>query len=231
MVNDKSTHRSRLLSRRAALSPGERSAAALALRDRALAALTAHFADRPSPTPPQPPHDPAPDQASAPAYDPAPDQASAALRGRTVAGYVSFGGEPGTAPLLAALLASGARVLLPVLLPDNDLDWAVHTGPQALAPARFGLLEPTGPRLGPAAVLSADAVLLPGLAVGADGVRLGRGGGSYDRVLARLTEAGVHPWLVTLLHDDELLPAVPAEPHDARVQAVVTPSRTVLFTP
>ncbi|WP_245194755.1 5-formyltetrahydrofolate cyclo-ligase [Kitasatospora phosalacinea] len=149
--------------------------------------------------------------------------------GGTVAAYVSVGAEPGTRPLLTALAARGVRVLLPVLLPDNDLDWAPYEGDDRLSPAARGLLEPTGPRLGPDAVLTADVVLLPGLAVDARGVRLGRGGGSYDRVLARLARAGARPLLATLLYSGELLPAVPAEPHDLPVHAAVTPEGVTLF--
>ncbi|MFH8691406.1 5-formyltetrahydrofolate cyclo-ligase [Streptomyces anulatus] len=143
---------------------------------------------------------------------------------RTVAAYVSVGREPGTRALLEALRGRGVRVLLPVLLADNDLDWAAYEGPEHLLPAGRGLLEPDGPRLGPAAVLNADAVLLPGLAVDGAGMRLGRGGGSYDRVLARLTAAGAHPSLVVLLYDDEVVTRVPWEPHDHPVDAVVTPA-------
>ncbi|MFJ4615527.1 5-formyltetrahydrofolate cyclo-ligase [Streptomyces griseus] len=156
--------------------------------------------------------------------------AGAALRlpeladARTVAAYVSVGREPGTRALLEALRGRGVRVLLPVLLADNDLDWAAYEGPEHLLPAGRGLLEPDGPRLGPAAVVEAQAVLLPGLAVDGAGMRLGRGGGSYDRVLARLTAAGAHPALVVLLYDDEVVARVPSEPHDQPVDAVVTPA-------
>ncbi|MFJ9108812.1 5-formyltetrahydrofolate cyclo-ligase [Streptomyces sp. NPDC102283] len=156
--------------------------------------------------------------------------AGAALRlpeladARTVAAYVSVGREPGTRALLEALRGRGVRVLLPVLLADNDLDWAAYEGPEHLLPAGRGLLEPKGARLGPAAVLEADAVLLPGLAVDGAGMRLGRGGGSYDRVLARLTAAGARPSLVVLLYDDEVVARVPSEPHDHPVDAVVTPA-------
>ncbi|MER6696795.1 5-formyltetrahydrofolate cyclo-ligase [Streptomyces fimicarius] len=143
---------------------------------------------------------------------------------RTVAAYVSVGREPGTRALLEAMRGRGVRVLLPVLLPDNDLDWAAYEGPEHLLPAGRGLLEPDGPRLGPDAVLDADTVLLPGLAVDGAGMRLGRGGGSYDRVLARLTAAGAHPALVVLLYDDEVVARVPSEPHDHPVDAVVTPA-------
>ncbi|MGW1954043.1 5-formyltetrahydrofolate cyclo-ligase [Streptomyces sp. NPDC001920] len=147
---------------------------------------------------------------------------------RTVAAYVSVGSEPGTLALLDALRARGVRVLLPVLLPDNDLDWGAYTGEGSLARVQHGgrmaLFEPAGERLGPQAVTEADVVLLPGLAVDARGMRLGRGGGSYDRVLARLEKAGVRPSLVVLLYDSEVVEHVPGEPHDRPVDAAVTPS-------
>ncbi|WP_233646439.1 5-formyltetrahydrofolate cyclo-ligase [Streptomyces sp. BSE6.1] len=147
---------------------------------------------------------------------------------RAVAAYVSVGAEPGTLALLDALRARGARVLLPALLPDNDLDWGEYTGKDSLARVRHGgrmeLFEPAGERLGPDAVTRADVVLLPGVAVDGRGLRLGRGGGSYDRVLARLAAAGARPALLVLLYDREVVARVPAEPHDRPVDAVVTPS-------
>jgi len=143
---------------------------------------------------------------------------------RTVAAYVSVGREPGTRALLDALCERGVRVLLPVLLADNDLDWAVYEGAAHLLPAGRGLLEPDGPPLGSAAVLEADTVLLPGLAVDGAGMRLGRGGGSYDRVLARLSAAGADPALIVLLYENEVVARVPSEPHDHPVDAVVTPA-------
>ncbi|MEV0123382.1 5-formyltetrahydrofolate cyclo-ligase [Streptomyces sp. NPDC050703] len=146
----------------------------------------------------------------------------------TVAAYVSVGREPGTRVLLDALHARGTRVLLPVLLADNDLDWAVYDGEDSLAvvahEGKMPLLEPAGQRLGPDAVREAEAVLLPGLAVGEDGTRLGRGGGSYDRVLARLERAATDPALVVLLYDSEVVAHVPGETHDRPVHAAVTPS-------
>ncbi|MFF8680258.1 5-formyltetrahydrofolate cyclo-ligase [Streptomyces sp. NPDC015237] len=147
---------------------------------------------------------------------------------RAVAAYVSVGAEPGTLALLDALRARGVRVLLPALLPDNDLDWGEYTGTDSLARVRHGgrmdLFEPAGARLGPDAVTEADVVLLPGVAVDGRGLRLGRGGGSYDRVLARLERSGARPALLVLLYDREVVAQVPAEPHDRPVDAVVTPS-------
>jgi 5-formyltetrahydrofolate cyclo-ligase len=147
---------------------------------------------------------------------------------RTVAAYVSVGSEPGTLALLDRLRARGVRVLLPALLPDNDLDWGAYTGEGSLARVQHGgkmaLFEPAGERLGQDAVTGADVVLLPGLAVDARGMRLGRGGGSYDRVLARLERAGARAALVVLLYDSEVVEHVPAQAHDRPVHAVVTPS-------
>ena len=145
-------------------------------------------------------------------------------RAATVAAYVGVGSEPGTGPLLDALAAAGKRVLLPVLLPDLDLDWAAHTGELASAPR--GLLEPTGRRLGPDAIATPDVVLVPGLGVDPSGVRLGRGGGSYDRALARVP---VGTFTCVLLHDDEVGIDVPVASHDRAVTAAATPTRLVRF--
>lgn len=147
-------------------------------------------------------------------------------RAATVAVYVSVSNEPGTGPVLEQLHALGRRLILPVLLPDNDLDWTVYTGPQSLVAAGRGLLEPIGPRLGVEALATADVVLCPGLAVDRSGMRLGRGGGSYDRVLARVP---VGTFVCTLLYDGEVLDRVPADAHDRRVSAAVTPSGVTRF--
>jgi 5-formyltetrahydrofolate cyclo-ligase len=138
---------------------------------------------------------------------------------RTVAAYVPLAAEPGGAVLVGALAALVPRLLLPVLLPSRDLDWAVYDGTLAAGP--LGLSEPTGPRLGVDAVGSIDLMLVPALAVALDGTRLGQGGGSYDRVLPRVTAPTIVP-----LHPGELLPSIPAEPHDQRVCGVVVGSTT-----
>jgi 5-formyltetrahydrofolate cyclo-ligase len=136
----------------------------------------------------------------------------------SVAGYVPIGAEPGGPGLpdsLAGALGPGGRLLLPVLLPDLDLDWADYAGHASLTPGARGLREPSGRRHG------VDAV-----AVDRRGVRLGRGGGSYDRALARATGL-----TVALLHDGEFVDEVPAEAHDQRVRAVITPGDgLVMFT-
>ena len=148
-------------------------------------------------------------------------------RAGTVAAYVSVGREPGTGPLLRALRERGVRVLLPVLLVDDDLDWAEFDGHGRLVESehagRVRLLEPAGRRLGTTAVTWADTVLLPGLAVDGRGVRMGRGGGSYDRALARVAASAADPALVALVYGHEVVDRLPSEPHDRRVHAALTP--------
>jgi 5-formyltetrahydrofolate cyclo-ligase len=150
--------------------------------------------------------------------------ATALLQGlagvRTFAAFVPDPDEPGHGRLPAVFTRLGARVLLPVVPPKGtELSWAVDTG--RLAPGRFGLLEPVGPRLGPTAIGAAEVVVVPAVAMARNGIRLGRGGGYYDRALRHARAGAV---LVAVVFDDELVDTLPAEAHDHRIGAVVTPS-------
>ena len=138
----------------------------------------------------------------------------------TVAAYYSIGTEPDTRGLVYALWKRGSYVLLPVLRPDGDLDWASYEGPDSLVAGPRGLREPGEPPRGVDAVARADAVLVPALAVDAGGRRLGRGGGGYDLALTRV---GPLVPLIALVYDDELIEHVPTAPHDIPVRAAVTP--------
>lgn len=140
--------------------------------------------------------------------------------GATVSAYVSVGTEPPTRPLLDALRGDGVRVLLPVLAPGG-LEWAAYEGHDRLRPGPYGLLEPCGQRLGVSALAGVDLVLAPALAVDGRGHRLGRGGGHYDRALAAAPGVPV----LAVVYDEELLAAVPVEPHDRPVTGAVTPTR------
>ncbi|WP_104526312.1 5-formyltetrahydrofolate cyclo-ligase [Blastococcus atacamensis] len=141
-------------------------------------------------------------------------------RGGTLAAFVPDPEEPGHGRLPEALRELGARLLLPVIPSSGRvLDWAEHTG--ELEVGRYGLSQPVGPRLGATALSSADTVVVPALAVDESGIRLGRGGGYYDRALAYARPDAV---LVTVVFDDERLDELPREVHDRPVDAVVTPS-------
>jgi 5-formyltetrahydrofolate cyclo-ligase len=127
-------------------------------------------------------------------------------RWQSVAAYLPLRTEPGSLELLDELAVRGARVLVPVTLEDRDLDWVAVPGDIPLGVEAIG---------------SVDAVLVPALAVGHDGTRLGRGGGSYDRALRRV-RAGVP--IAALVYDGEVLNRVPSEDWDVPVTAYVTPS-------
>jgi 5-formyltetrahydrofolate cyclo-ligase len=146
----------------------------------------------------------------------------------TIAAYYSVGTEPDTRGLVFALWKRGSYVVLPVLLPDGDLDWASYEGPESLAPGPRGVLQPVEPARGTGTVARADVVLVPALAVDVRGRRLGRGGGSYDRALARV---GPQVPTIALLYDSELLPSVPAEEHDQAVRAVARPEQGITWLP
>ena len=146
----------------------------------------------------------------------------------TVAAYYSVGSEPDTRGLVYALWKRGTYVLLPLLRPDNDLDWASYEGPDSLSEGPRGLQEPTETPRGVTAIARADVVLVPALAVDRAGNRLGRGGGSYDRALARV---GALIPVIAPLYDAELLSHLPAEPHDTPVRAVARPATGITWLP
>jgi 5-formyltetrahydrofolate cyclo-ligase len=148
---------------------------------------------------------------------------------RCIAVYASVPGEPDTGPLRTALRERGVRVLLPVVLPDLDLDWAQDDG-AGVPSGGIGGDEPAGPRLGLHGIDQAEVVLVPGLAVDTRGSRLGQGGGCYDRALTRIAPDA---FVFALVFDDELLDAqtdpIPIEPHDRTVPMVVTDRRWVVL--
>ncbi|MGM1059789.1 5-formyltetrahydrofolate cyclo-ligase [Saccharothrix sp. Mg75] len=136
--------------------------------------------------------------------------------GQAVCAYAASAREPGSVAMLDALVGAGLRVLLPVVVGDG-LAWARYDG--RLRPGAFGLPEPVG---APVDASGAALVLVPALAVDHAGVRLGKGGGYYDRVLGSWAAPKV-----AVVRDEEFVPVLPAEPHDVRVDAVLTPSGLV----
>lgn len=138
----------------------------------------------------------------------------------TLAAYVPDAFEPGFGLLPAAYSQVDVPVLLPIGPDDGrQLDWALFTGD--VRPGRYGLFEPVGPSSGRAGIRAADAIVVPALAVDRSGVRLGRGGGYYDRTLVDARPGAV---LVAVVFDDERVDELPCELHDRPVTAVVTPS-------
>ncbi|MPY99198.1 MAG: 5-formyltetrahydrofolate cyclo-ligase [Actinophytocola sp.] len=150
--------------------------------------------------------------------------------GVSVGCYVPFGPEPGSLAMLDVLFDAGARVLLPIVPTGRGpLDWAVYDGPDSLATGPLpGLLEPAGARLGPTTIADARVVLTPAVGVDEHAVRLGRGAGYYDQSLP-FTTPGTD--LIAIVRDDELVRQLPAEPHDVRTTAALTPEQGLIPLP
>jgi len=145
-----------------------------------------------------------------------------------IACYASTASEPGTAALIDLALQRGIRVQLP-RVNGELLDWVEVDDTTNLATGAFGIPEPVGPAMNDA-LDQCDAVTLPALAISRGGIRLGQGGGFYDRALAELpTRELGGPARIALVFDDELRDDVPSEEHDAHVDYVVTPERVVTF--
>ena len=148
-----------------------------------------------------------------------PDLAAA----ETVHLYWSRPDEVGTHAIARTLRAQGVTVALPVVVP-GDTPRLVHRpfdGEDTLIPGPFGVWEPpaTAPAVLPGQI---DLVLVPGLAFGRDGSRLGYGGGYYDAFLSETAARRIG-----LAWSGALVDAVPAEPHDQLMDGVVTATATV----
>lgn len=120
---------------------------------------------------------------------------------QVIASFQSYGDEPDTFDLHASLKSSGKKILLPRMNPDKSLTW-LHEGDE----------------VGVELLNSIDLVIVPALAIDMRGVRLGQGGGSFDRALAILPG-----WKVALIDSICLSREnLPEETHDIRVDAVAT---------
>ena len=139
----------------------------------------------------------------------------------TVAVYYSVGTEPDTKKLVFGLWKRGTYVLLPLLRPDGDLDWASYEGPDSLVPGPKGLLEPGETPRGVDAVARADAVLVRPWPSTGRAIGWAAAAANFDRALARV---GPLIPLIALLYDDELVDRLPTASHDVPVRAVVRPT-------
>jgi len=141
--------------------------------------------------------------------------------GAVVLGYAASPEELDPAVALARLSARGVRVAYPRVSGPDAL--TLHAcGPEELEPGPFGIRQPCES----SATVDRDGislVIVPGIAFDLRGHRIGYGGGYYDRLLPALRLATS----VGVAFDGQIVGEVPAQEHDARVQWVVTPTRTV----
>lgn len=134
----------------------------------------------------------------------------------TVMAFVGAKGEPDTDPLFARLARDGKRLLLP-RVEDGRLVVGDGAAPRTIS--QFGISEPTGPAL-PLAVV--EFVIVPGLAFTPAGDRLGYGAGFYDVFLAALATMAPGVPNVGVCFAEQLVESMPVEPHDVRVQRVIS---------
>lgn len=138
--------------------------------------------------------------------------------------FASFGSEVDTTALAAWILAEGKALYLPRVLGTRRMAGYRIVDPAAdLVPGVWGIPEP---RAGLAEVAPAilDAIIVPGSAFDVAGRRCGYGGGFYDSYLLQ-TRPGT-PW-VALAFEAQLVEALPCEPHDLSVTAIVTEQRVI----
>lgn len=156
------------------------------------------------------------------------DALLASTGARSISCFLSIPSEPGTRRFVEEAVHRGIRVLLPVIRNDGLLDWAVAEAGGDITDGLFGMPEPVGEVLGPIAVNDVDLLIVPAAAVDLAGMRLGWGGGYFDKTLGSMEKC---PPVYAVVYDTEVLDAVPSDVHDQPVSGVVTPTRTLTFAP
>jgi len=139
---------------------------------------------------------------------------------RTVALYAASRDEADPIGALPAMLDRGVRAVFPRVVGPH-LEFAPARDPGELRPGHRGIGEPAGPLVDLAEI---DVVVVPGLGFGEDGMRLGRGGGHYDRTLSRFPASAVR---VGFCFDCQVVEHVPRGALDQPVDVIVTERRVI----
>ena len=136
-----------------------------------------------------------------------------------VALYQPLGSEMDPGPVAGVLLGAGLRLALPrVEAYDAPLTFRAWAPGDPLEPDLSDCLAP----LDLAEVVEPDLILVPLLAFDVHGGRLGQGGGYYDRTLAALRSRDPRPAFVGLAFAGQQADTLPHEPHDERLDGVLT---------
>ena len=140
---------------------------------------------------------------------------------QTILSYAPFGREFNADLLNQAILDQGKTLALPLVTGPGQMEARLVESLSQLVPGAYGIREPgpDTPILPPASI---DLLLLPGLAFDPACYRMGRGGGYYDRYLARFTGYTIAP-----TRELQIVPAVPRDPWDRRADLVVTEKRVL----
>ena len=144
--------------------------------------------------------------------------------GLTVLAYGASPEELDPAPAIAGLLERdpSTRIAYPRVSGPQRLTLHAVSDPSELIAGSFGLKEPAEDT--PIVELhDIDLVIVPGVAFDVHGRRIGHGGGYYDRLLPTLRRAK----RIGYAFDGQVFPEIPSDDHDAAVDVVVTPTRTL----
>lgn len=134
----------------------------------------------------------------------------------TVFCYVGTAEEINTRPILERILADGKCLGVPRCIGRGVMEVRKITDLSQLHPGRYGILEPEKdrPLVTPAQI---DLAFVPCLSCSQDGVRLGYGGGYYDRYLAQTSCAKI-----ALCREEMMEENLPAQRWDIRMDGVLT---------
>ena len=121
---------------------------------------------------------------------------------------------------MAALVRNGARACLPAIVDRATIVFRDHAPGARLVDMGFGTVGPDAD----AAEVDPQVMLVPLAAFDAAGERIGYGAGHYDRAIARLHARGLRPRLIGTAFDCQQVAAVPAEPHDVRLDELLSES-------
>ena len=144
---------------------------------------------------------------------------------RAVLAYGSNDEEVDPQPIVDALRARGVRIAYPRMVSIDCLGihWVTAEDDQ-LAERRNGIREPIADRCECASPEEIDVILVPGIAFGRDGYRIGFGAGYFDRFLPSAPQA----FKIGLAFDEQLFDEVPHDiEFDVPVDALVTPSAII----
>lgn len=142
------------------------------------------------------------------------------LPGEVVSAFMPMRSEVDVRPVMFAFGAKGARICVPAILDKTTIEFRELVRGAPLIDMGFGTVGP-GPE---AAVLDPTLMLVPLAAFDQAGNRIGYGAGYYDRAIQRLRDKGITPRLVGIAFDCQQVEAVPLEPHDVPLDAMLTES-------
>lgn len=134
--------------------------------------------------------------------------------------YNAAMGELDVSYIIENAIASGKKVAFPLCISDGELKLLIPETPHSFNVGAYGILEPDEGRSHEVLADELDFIIVPAVGFTSDCARLGQGGGYYDRLLSK-----TFAYTVGVGYDFQLLPELPVELHDRRLDCVILPSK------